>query len=225
MLSLSRQLEKPLINYVQDPTADTSDTAELNIKKVIRAEDAARLAIKPLLSVGLLKKDFQPDKTYSEDESNLAINSNSAFSVSKFLNRILGTEVNMQSMLFNYFTKTLKAVISDAKKRGLYGNCMVELDSKKWPIRTLANSSWKINFTDNVYTNSAQKMKKNKKEELGLIAEKIVNSHLVELVSLEIDKGMDFESALEMYEFRRKLAPEGFYLSKSECEGTWGWWV
>ena len=38
--------------------------------------------------------------------------------ISKFLNRILGMEVNVQNMLFKYFNATLSTVIMQAKRNG-----------------------------------------------------------------------------------------------------------
>ena len=38
--------------------------------------------------------------------------------ISKFLNRILGMEVVLQNALFQYFAKTLEAVILEAKRSG-----------------------------------------------------------------------------------------------------------
>ena len=38
--------------------------------------------------------------------------------ITKFLNRILGMEVEIQNSLFAYFTNTLGKIIMDAKKEG-----------------------------------------------------------------------------------------------------------
>ena len=40
--------------------------------------------------------------------------------MSKFLNRILGLEVELQNAIFQYFSDTLDAVIKQAKKLGRY---------------------------------------------------------------------------------------------------------
>lgn len=40
--------------------------------------------------------------------------------IGKFLNRILGMEVQQQNALFQYFSDTLAAVIQEAKKNGRY---------------------------------------------------------------------------------------------------------
>ena len=49
---------------------------------------------------------FQLDKDYNN--------------MSKFLNRILGMPVDLQNRLFKYFTDTLAAIITQAKKTGKY---------------------------------------------------------------------------------------------------------
>lgn len=40
--------------------------------------------------------------------------------ISKFLNRILGMPVELQNRLFKYFTDTLEAIVSEAKKAGRF---------------------------------------------------------------------------------------------------------
>lgn len=40
--------------------------------------------------------------------------------MSKFLNRILGMPVDLQNRLFKYFTDTLHAIITQAKKSGRF---------------------------------------------------------------------------------------------------------
>lgn len=40
--------------------------------------------------------------------------------IGKFLNRILGMEVQQQNALFQYFSDTLNAVVQNAKKNGRY---------------------------------------------------------------------------------------------------------
>lgn len=40
--------------------------------------------------------------------------------ISKFLNRILGMPVELQNRLFKYFTDTLEAIVTEAKKGGRF---------------------------------------------------------------------------------------------------------
>ena len=54
--------------------------------------------------------------------------------MSRFLNRILGLEVELQNRLFAYFTETLSVVVQQAKKSGRWdegilgkGRCYVSL--------------------------------------------------------------------------------------------------
>lgn len=62
-----------------------------------------------LVGVGLILREdsiYQLDKDYNN--------------MSKFLNRILGMPVELQNRLFKYFTDTLTAIISQAKRTGKY---------------------------------------------------------------------------------------------------------
>lgn len=53
--------------------------------------------------------------------------------IGKFLNRILGMEVQQQNALFQYFADTLTAVIQNAKKNGRYDMGIL---GKKWEATT-----------------------------------------------------------------------------------------
>jgi len=55
--------------------------------------------------------------------------------ISKFLNRILGIEVELQNKLFRYFTDTLASVIVEQKRRGA------------WDMGILGNHSLTISYT------------------------------------------------------------------------------
>ena len=61
-----------------------------------------------LVGVGLIGREN--GRTLSIDKD--------AFTISRFLNRILGLSVKLQNQLFAYFTDTLAAVIQQAKKLG-----------------------------------------------------------------------------------------------------------
>ncbi|XP_066942109.1 protein strawberry notch homolog 1 isoform X2 [Macrobrachium rosenbergii] len=69
-----------------------------------------------LVGVGLITKEdniYQLDKDYNN--------------MSKFLNRILGMPVELQNRLFQYFTDTLAAIISQAKRTGKYDMGILDL--------------------------------------------------------------------------------------------------
>ncbi|XP_050724416.1 protein strawberry notch-like isoform X2 [Eriocheir sinensis] len=69
-----------------------------------------------LVGVGIILKEdsiYQLDKDYNN--------------MSKFLNRILGMPVELQNRLFKYFTDTLNAIVSQAKRTGKYDMGILDL--------------------------------------------------------------------------------------------------
>lgn len=65
-----------------------------------------------LVGVGLIvNNDTNPGSLVLDKDHN---------NMSKFLNRILGMPVELQNRLFKYFTDTLQAIISQAKKTGRF---------------------------------------------------------------------------------------------------------
>lgn len=78
-------------------------------------------------STKALRLDLATDSTEPEVRS-LQL-SNGYKKIPTFLNRILGTKVDIQNRLFQYFTDTLSACINYAKKMGTYdkgilGKCL-----------------------------------------------------------------------------------------------------
>ena len=65
-----------------------------------------------LVGVGLI--------TQSEDSPGMIVLDKGHNDMSKFLNRILGLKVDLQNLLFRYFSDTLAAIISNAKRIGTY---------------------------------------------------------------------------------------------------------
>ena len=45
--------------------------------------------------------------------------------MTKFLNRLLGLNVELQNALFKYFSDTMEAVIKDAKRTGRYDSGII----------------------------------------------------------------------------------------------------
>ena len=71
--------------------------------------------------------------------------------MSKFLNRILGMEVEMQNHVFAYFMSSLEAIIQQAKRDGKYdmgilGKPTSETVEEKhhWTNRGLGNRVWGV---------------------------------------------------------------------------------
>eukprot|EP00096_Caligus_rogercresseyi_P012895 TRINITY_DN5561_c0_g1_i2.p1 TRINITY_DN5561_c0_g1~~TRINITY_DN5561_c0_g1_i2.p1 ORF type:complete len:818 (-),score=270.21 TRINITY_DN5561_c0_g1_i2:358-2670(-) len=72
-----------------------------------------------LIGVGLI--------TQSEDGSGVLTLDKGYNDMSKFLNRILGLKVDIQNMLFKYFSDTLDAIISQAKRSGKYDQGILDV--------------------------------------------------------------------------------------------------
>ncbi len=65
-----------------------------------------------LVGVGLI--------TQSEDNPGAIVLDKGHNDMSKFLNRILGMKVELQNLLFKYFSDTLSAIVTQAKRSGSY---------------------------------------------------------------------------------------------------------
>lgn len=55
--------------------------------------------------------------------------------MNKFLNRILGLEVDLQNSLFRYFNDTMDAVIKQAKRSGRYDSGIIGEQQCQCPAR------------------------------------------------------------------------------------------
>lgn len=58
-------------------------------------------------------------------------------SITKFLNRILGLEVDKQNMLFQYFSDTFDYLIEKDKKEGKYDMGILGTEKEGWPDLSL----------------------------------------------------------------------------------------
>uniref|UniRef100_A0A7N8YGC8 Protein strawberry notch homolog 1 n=1 Tax=Mastacembelus armatus TaxID=205130 RepID=A0A7N8YGC8_9TELE len=81
--------------------------------------------------------------------------------IGKFLNRILGMEVQQQNALFQYFSDTLAAVIQEAKKNGRYDMGILDLGSgdekvKKVDCRRFLTPGYTTSGHVELYTVSAR---------------------------------------------------------------------
>jgi hypothetical protein len=137
---------------------------------------------KALLSVGLIKK--------SALEINWKVNAHPPpynTSIPKFISRILGISVELQTRLYKYFTDTLSITIHHAKIRSDFSAMgIVDLEIGQNIPRIKLQT-----FTSDTVTGTAK----------------------IELHRLEIDRGMSWETALEKW---NSLTGdnEGFYISK-----------
>lgn len=62
-------------------------------------------------------------------------------SITKFLNRILGLEVDKQNMLFQYFSDTFDYLIEKDKKEGKYDMGILGMEKEEWPQLCLLHPS------------------------------------------------------------------------------------
>ncbi|XP_028829159.1 protein strawberry notch homolog 1 isoform X1 [Denticeps clupeoides] len=72
-----------------------------------------------------------------EDRSGILSLDKDYNNIGKFLNRILGMEVQQQNALFQYFADTLTAVIQNAKKNGRYDMGILDLGSGEERVKKL----------------------------------------------------------------------------------------
>jgi len=107
--------------------------------------------------------------------------------MSKFLNRILGMHVEKQNLLFKYFSDTLAAIISQAKRSGRYDQGILDVGMTQEDHVELVRTH---TFVRKHATGKAK----------------------IELHVLQVERGMSWEGALEK---EKEVAgeSEGFWLS------------
>ncbi|XP_026279435.1 protein strawberry notch isoform X2 [Frankliniella occidentalis] len=131
-----------------------------------------------LVGVGLI--------TNSENMPGILMLDKDYNNMSKFLNRILGMPVDLQNRLFKYFTDTLQAIISDAKKTGRFDLGILDLGASGENVKRIK-----------VYTFL-------RKHATGTAATQL---HIV-----HVERGMSWSDVTEKYQ-ELVGAKEGFYLS------------
>ncbi|MGH0166466.1 UNVERIFIED_CONTAM: hypothetical protein FKN15_005278 [Acipenser sinensis] len=77
-----------------------------------------------------------------EDRSGILMLDKDYNNIGKFLNRILGMEVQQQNALFQYFSDTLSAVIQNAKKNGRYDMGILDLGSGDEKVRKVESKKF-----------------------------------------------------------------------------------
>ncbi|XP_046682665.1 protein strawberry notch isoform X3 [Homalodisca vitripennis] len=106
--------------------------------------------------------------------------------MSKFLNRILGMPVELQNRLFKYFTDTLQAIITQAKKSGRFDLGILDLGTAGENVKRVK-----------LYT---------------FLRKHATGSATTELHIVHVERGMGWEEAMERWA-ELVGAREGFYLS------------
>ncbi|KAG8237954.1 hypothetical protein J437_LFUL016299 [Ladona fulva] len=106
--------------------------------------------------------------------------------MSKFLNRILGMPVDLQNRLFKYFTDTLNAIVTQAKKTGRYDMGILDLGTAGENVRRVK-----------LYT---------------YLRKHSTGSAVTELHIVQVERGMSWEEATDRAN-QLTSDEEGFYLS------------
>lgn len=114
--------------------------------------------------------------------------------ISKFLNRILGMPVDLQNRLFQYFTDTLAAIVTQAKKSGRYDLGILDLGASEEGVRRTRLYT----FTTRHPTGTAK----------------------IELHTFEVERGMSWADAKAKWSLLIG-AHEGFYVSTEARNGKY----
>uniref|UniRef100_A0AAQ6AI37 Protein strawberry notch homolog 1 n=1 Tax=Amphiprion ocellaris TaxID=80972 RepID=A0AAQ6AI37_AMPOC len=129
-----------------------------------------------LIGVGLINvEDRSGALSLDKDYNNMG----------KFLNRILGMEVQQQNALFQYFSDTLAAVIQEAKKNGRYDMGILDLGSGDEKVKKVDCRK----FLTPGYTTSGH----------------------VELYTVSVERGMSWEEATHAWA-EQNGSDDGFYV-------------
>lgn len=108
--------------------------------------------------------------------------------MSKFLNRILGMHVEKQNLLFKYFSDTLAAIISQAKRAGRYDQGILDVGMTQEDKVELAKTH-------------------------SFIRKHTTGKAKIELHILQVERGMSWSTATEKYSESAVDENEGFWLS------------
>ncbi|XP_055087633.1 protein strawberry notch homolog 1 [Periophthalmus magnuspinnatus] len=137
-----------------------------------------------LIGVGLISlEDRSGGLSLDKDYNNIG----------KFLNRILGMEVQQQNALFQYFSDTLAAVIQEAKKNGRYDMGILDLGSGDEKVKKVESKK----FLTPGYTTSGH----------------------VELFTVSVERGMSWEDATHAWA-EQSGPDDGFYVQTRNNKKT-----
>ncbi|XP_054469169.1 protein strawberry notch homolog 1 isoform X2 [Anoplopoma fimbria] len=137
-----------------------------------------------LIGVGLINvEDRSGAMSLDKDYNNMG----------KFLNRILGMEVQQQNALFQYFSDTLAAVIQEAKKSGRYDMGILDLGSGDEKVKKVDCRK----FLTPGYTTAGH----------------------VELYTVSVERGMSWEEATHAWA-DQSGADDGFYVQMRNNKKT-----
>uniref|UniRef100_A0A3Q1HQ51 Protein strawberry notch homolog 1 n=1 Tax=Anabas testudineus TaxID=64144 RepID=A0A3Q1HQ51_ANATE len=150
---------------------ETRDLSRFNFDNKVSASNCSGLIGVGLINVEDRSGTLSLDKDYNN--------------IGKFLNRILGMEVQQQNALFQYFSDTLAAVIQEAKKNGRYDMGILDLGSGDEKVKKVDCRK----FLTPGYTTSGH----------------------VELYTVSVERGMSWEEATHAWA-EQNGPDDGFYV-------------
>ncbi|CAD5113144.1 DgyrCDS2335 [Dimorphilus gyrociliatus] len=124
------------------------------------------------------------------EETAINVKENQNRDVSKFFNRILGLPVKKQKEIFEYFTSCMEYGIKKAKEEGRYAAGFLDITAS-----SIAISDGPRRIFDHLLNIK------------------------IEHISLEIDRGMSWDSALNRLKLTSNTGDEGFFISKRDIYG------
>uniref|UniRef100_F7BNC1 Protein strawberry notch homolog 1 n=1 Tax=Ciona intestinalis TaxID=7719 RepID=F7BNC1_CIOIN len=139
-----------------------------------------------LQGVGLIMHEpgqvhYQLDKVISSIDYN---------NIFKFMNRMLGMEVEHQNGLFLFFTQTLNAIVQDAKRSGQFDQGIVDLGAENQIVEVLKTKEFPI-----------------------------MCGGRVSLQSVQIERGISWVDALRIFEDGSIGSSSGFYVTLTQRNG------
>lgn len=125
-------------------------------------------------------------------DASFVVKDKEATDVGRFLNRILGLSVERQNVLFSYFSECLNASIEAAKREGRYSEGVTDVSG---------SSITMVGTPKSVFTDFRK----------GLMETKHV--------TVSVDRGIDWDSAVKIFQENGSKKFDGFYCSKREQKG------
>lgn len=131
--------------------------------------------------------------------------------INRFLNRLLGLEVELQNTLFRYFNDTMEAVIKTAKRSGKYDAGII---GKWWAVFVRWSLGVFLFFADFsvlfVFVDLSSEMGNVVRlSEESFILKSASGATKIQLHAVAIDRGLPYEKALNMY--KQALQEEDYF--------------
>lgn len=125
-------------------------------------------------------------------DATFVVKDKEASDVGRFLNRILGLSVEKQNLMFSYFCECLHATIETSKREGRYSEGVTDVSG---------SSITMVRGPQPVFTDFQKGVMETKH------------------VTLNVDRGIDWDSAVNLFQEHGSNNLDGFYRSKREQRG------